>query len=136
MKSPGHVWGVGVIVEAATDNKNRTRPNPHLYKKSRLDRAEAFLHVSSQGPDHRSALFDRRRAIFDWRWRRGEELTNQEDAYLIITAPDQLYAVAEALKKASLPEAKVYFHPRYHNYSRRRVRGAADFALVRRARRR
>ena len=31
-----------------------------------------------------------------------EELTNQEDMYLIITAPDQLYAVAEALRKAGV----------------------------------
>ena len=31
-----------------------------------------------------------------------EELTNQEDGYLIMTAPDQLYAVAEALRKAGV----------------------------------
>jgi transcriptional/translational regulatory protein YebC/TACO1 len=31
-----------------------------------------------------------------------EELTNQEDTYLIMTAPDQLYAVAEALRKAGV----------------------------------
>src|SRR5207237_4285483 len=31
-----------------------------------------------------------------------EELTNQEDEYLITTAPDQLYAVAEALRKAGV----------------------------------
>ena len=31
-----------------------------------------------------------------------EELTNEDDAYLILTAPDQLYAVAEALKNAGV----------------------------------
>src|SRR5207247_9788903 len=31
-----------------------------------------------------------------------EELTTQGDEYLIITAPDQLYAVAEALRKAGV----------------------------------
>ena len=31
-----------------------------------------------------------------------EELTNQEDEYVITTAPDQLYAVAEALRKAGV----------------------------------
>ncbi|MDQ6624514.1 MAG: YebC/PmpR family DNA-binding transcriptional regulator [Verrucomicrobiota bacterium] len=43
-----------------------------------------------------------KKACLSWRWRLGEELTIEEDQYLIVTAHDQLYAVAEALKHASV----------------------------------
>src|SRR6266446_1725833 len=67
--------GVAIIVEAATDNKNRTAAEVRsIFTKNNGN-------LGSAG---------------------GEELTTEEDQYLIVTSHDRLYAVAEALKRANV----------------------------------
>src|SRR5213082_3856877 len=99
--------GVAVIVEAATDNKNRTaaeirsiftRNHGNLGSNGSVS---YMFHRKGQITVTRGSINEER--IFELALEAGaEELTNQEDEYLIITAHDQLYAVAEALRKAGV----------------------------------
>src|SRR6266581_7861259 len=99
--------GVAVIVEAATDNKNRTAAEIRsIFTKNHGNLGSTgsvsyMFHRKGQIIVPRSSIDEDR--IFELALEAGaEELTNQEDEYLIITAPDQLYAVAEALRKAGV----------------------------------
>ena len=104
--------GVALIVEAATDNKNRTAADMRLiFTKN---------HGNLGGPGTVSFMFHRKgqitvplaaapedrllEIILD---AGAEELTSDEEHHVIITPPDQLYAVAETLKKATIePDAQ------------------------------
>ncbi|PYM03628.1 MAG: YebC/PmpR family DNA-binding transcriptional regulator, partial [Verrucomicrobia bacterium] len=99
--------GVAVIVEAATDNKNRTAAEIRsIFAKNHGNLGSSgsvsyMFHRKGQIIVPRSSIGEER--IFELALEAGaEELTNQEDAYVITTAPDQLYAVAEALRKAGV----------------------------------
>jgi YebC/PmpR family DNA-binding regulatory protein len=99
--------GVAMIVEAATDNKNRTAAEIRsIFTKNNGNLASAgsvsfMFHKKGQITVPRGAIDEER--IFELALEAGaEELTNEEDQYVIITSHDQLYAVADALKKAGV----------------------------------
>src|SRR5438128_8416241 len=97
--------GVAVIVEAATDNKNRTAAEIRsIFTKNNGNLGSSgsvsyMFHRKGQIIVPRSSIDEER--IFELALEAGaEELTKQEGVYLIITAPEQLYAVADTLRKA------------------------------------
>src|SRR5213082_2513441 len=99
--------GVAIIVETATDNKNRTGAEIRsIFSQNNGNLASTgsvsyMFHRKGQIIVPRSSIDEER--IFELVLEAGaKELTNQEDEYLIITAHDQLYAVAEALRKAGV----------------------------------
>ncbi|MFN2476101.1 MAG: YebC/PmpR family DNA-binding transcriptional regulator [Chthoniobacterales bacterium] len=99
--------GVAVIVEAATDNKNRTAAeirlifSKHHGNLGTSGSVSYMFHKKGQIIVPRDAIEEER--LFELALEaRAEELTTEEDQYLILTAHDQLYAVAEALKHASV----------------------------------
>lgn len=99
--------GVALIVEAATDNKNRTAADMRLIFTKH--------HGNLGGPGSVSFMFHRKgqitvplstieeerllEVVLD---AGAEELSRDDEHHLITTAPDQLYAVAETLKKAAI----------------------------------
>src|SRR4030095_11673055 len=94
--------GVAVIVEAATDNKNRTAAEiRRIFTKNDGNLAVSgsvsyMFHKKGRITVPRSALGEER--IFELALEAGaEELTTEEEQYVIITSHDQLYAGAEAL---------------------------------------
>ena len=110
--------GVAVIVEAATDNRNRTAAEI----RSIFSKNDGNLATSGSV----SYMFHKKGLITVPRESIGEdrlleialeagaqELTNDPDQYVIITSHDQLYAVAEALKGAGVTtdEQKFTFIP-------------------------
>jgi YebC/PmpR family DNA-binding regulatory protein len=110
--------GVAVIVEAATDNRNRTAAEiRRIFSKNHGNLASSgsvsyMFHKKGQIAVSRSASEENR--LLEIALEAGaEELTNEEDQYLIITAHDQLYAVADALKQAGVTsdEQKFTFIP-------------------------
>src|SRR5438094_1171835 len=99
--------GVAIIVEAATDNKNRTGAEIRsIFTKNNGNLAASgsvsyMFHRKGQITVPRSSIDEDR--ILELALEAGaEELTNDEDQYFIITSHDRLYAVAEALKNASV----------------------------------
>jgi YebC/PmpR family DNA-binding regulatory protein len=99
--------GVAVIVEAATDNKNRTAAEIRsIFSKNHGNLASAgsvsyMFHRKGQITVPRDSMGEDR--ILELALDAGaEELTTEEDQYLITTSHDQLYAVADALKKAGV----------------------------------
>src|SRR6186713_332917 len=91
--------GVAVIVEAATDNRNRTAAEIRsIFAKNHGNLASNgsvsyMFHRKGQIVVPSSSINEEK--IFELALEAGaDELTNQEDMYLIMTAPDQLYAVA------------------------------------------
>jgi YebC/PmpR family DNA-binding regulatory protein len=99
--------GVALIVEAATDNKNRTAAEVRsIFTKNHGNLASSgsvsyMFHRKGQIAVPRSSVEEDR--LLELVLETGaEELTNEEDVYVVITAPDQLYAVAEALKNAGV----------------------------------
>ncbi len=99
--------GVAVIVEAATDNKNRTAADiRRIFTKNNGNLATSgsvsyMFHKKGQITVRRGAIKEEK--IFELALEAGaEELTSDEEAYVIITSHDQLYAVAEALKHAGV----------------------------------
>jgi YebC/PmpR family DNA-binding regulatory protein len=99
--------GVAVIVEAATDNKNRTaaeirsiftKSNGHLASTGSVS---YMFHRKGQITVPRDSMGEDR--MLELALEAGaEELTSEEDQYVIMTSHDQLYAVADALKKAGV----------------------------------
>lgn len=99
--------GVALMVEAATDNRNRTgaeirriftQNNGNLAASgsvSYMFRRKGQIAVPRAGIDEDRLLEVALEAG-------AEELTTEEDQYVITTSHDQLYAVAEALKKAGV----------------------------------
>jgi YebC/PmpR family DNA-binding regulatory protein len=99
--------GVAVIVEAATDNRNRTAAEIRsIFSKNDGNLGSSgsvsyMFHKKGQITVPRSSIDEER--IFELALNAGaEELTTDEDEYVITTSHDQLYAVAEALKKAAV----------------------------------
>lgn len=100
--------GVALIVEAATDNKNRTAAEVRsIFSKNQGNLASHgsvsyMFHRKGEIAVPRSAVSEEK--IFEIALEAGaEELTNDEEMYLITTAPDQLDAVAEALRNVGVP---------------------------------
>jgi YebC/PmpR family DNA-binding regulatory protein len=99
--------GVALIVEAATDNKNRTAAEVRsIFTKNHGNLAASgsvsyMFHRKGQIVVPRASIQEDK--LLELVLETGaEELTNDEDAYVVTTAPDQLYAVAEALKNAGV----------------------------------
>jgi YebC/PmpR family DNA-binding regulatory protein len=99
--------GVALIVEAATDNKNRTAAEIRsILTKNSGHLASAgsvsyMFHRKGQITVPRASMGEDR--ILEVALEAGaEELTTEEDQYVITTSHDQLYAVADALKKAGV----------------------------------
>ncbi len=99
--------GVAIIVDAATDNKNRTAAElRRIFTKNGGNLATSgsvsyMFHKKGQITEPRDAINEER--LFELALEAGvEELTSDEEQYLILTAHDQLYAGAEALKHAGV----------------------------------
>jgi YebC/PmpR family DNA-binding regulatory protein len=99
--------GVAVIVEAATDNKNRTAAEVRsIFTKNHGNLGSAgsvsyMFHRKGQITVARDSMDEDR--MLELALEAGaEELTTDEDQYVITTSHDQLYAVADALKKAGV----------------------------------
>src|SRR4051812_21486615 len=99
--------GVAVIVEAATDNKNRTAADlRRIFTKNEGSLATSgsvsyMFHKKGQITVPRDTITEER--VFELALEAGaEELTTEEERYVVTTAHDQLYAVAEALKHAGV----------------------------------
>ena len=99
---------MAIIVETATDNKNRTGAEiRRIFTQNNGNLASSgsvsyMFHRKGQITVPRSSIDEDR--LLEVALEAGaEELTNEEEAYVITTAPDQLYAVAEALKNAGVP---------------------------------
>jgi len=99
--------GVALIVEAATDNKNRTAAEiRRIFTKHDGNLASSgsvsyMFHKKGQLSVPRNSIQEER--LFELALEAGaEDLTTEEEQYVILTSHDQLYAVAEALKKASV----------------------------------
>src|SRR5712692_4374524 len=99
--------GVAVIVEAATDNKNRTAAEIRsIFSKNHGNLASSgsvsyMFHKKGQITVPSDSIEEER--LFEIALEAGaEELTNEEKEYVITTSHDQLYAVAEALKHAGV----------------------------------
>jgi YebC/PmpR family DNA-binding regulatory protein len=99
--------GVAVIVEAATDNKNRTAAEIRsIFTKNHGNLATSgsvsyMFHKKGRITVPRCSIEEER--LFELALEAGaEELTTEEEQYVITTSHDQLYAVAEALKNAGV----------------------------------
>jgi YebC/PmpR family DNA-binding regulatory protein len=99
--------GVAVIVEAATDNKNRTAAEIRsIFSKNHGNLATSgsvsyMFHKKGRITVPRDSIAEER--LFELALEAGaEELTTEEEQYVITTSHDQLYAVAEALKNAGV----------------------------------
>jgi YebC/PmpR family DNA-binding regulatory protein len=99
--------GVAVIVEAATDNKNRTAAEiRRIFSKNHGNLASSgsvsyMFHKKGQITVARDTIEEEH--LFELALEAGaEELTTEEGEYVILTSHDQLYAVAEALKHAGV----------------------------------
>ncbi len=99
--------GVAIIVDAATDNKNRTAAEMRLiFSKNHGNLASSgsvsyMFHKKGRITVPRDAINEER--LFEIALDAGaEELTTEEELYVITTSPDQLYAVAETLKHAGV----------------------------------
>jgi YebC/PmpR family DNA-binding regulatory protein len=99
--------GVAVIVEAATDNRNRTAAEIRsIFTKNHGNLATSgsvsyMFHKKGQ-ITVRCDSIDEDRILEIGLDAGAEELTTEEDQYVITTSHDQLYAVAEALKQAGV----------------------------------
>ncbi len=99
--------GVAILVDAATDNKNRTAADlRRIFTKNDGNLGTSgsvsyMFHKKGQITVARETIQEER--IFELALDAGaEELTTEEEQYLITTSHDQLYAVAEALKHAGV----------------------------------
>lgn len=99
--------GVAVIVEVATDNKNRTAADIRsIFSRNHGNLASSgsvsyMFHKKGRISVPRGSIGEER--IFELALEGGaEELTTEEEEYVITTSHDQLYAVAEALKNAGV----------------------------------
>src|ERR1700741_4187514 len=99
--------GVAGIVEAATDNKNRTGAEIRsIFTRNHGNLASSgsvsyMFHKKGRVSVPRGSIGEER--IFELALEAGaEELTTEEEQYVITTSHDQLYAVAEALKNAGV----------------------------------
>jgi YebC/PmpR family DNA-binding regulatory protein len=99
--------GVAIIVETATDNKNRTGAeirsifNQHNGNLASTGSVSYMFHRKGQISVPRSSI-DEDRLLEIALDAGAEELTTDDDQYVIITSHDQLYAVAETLRNAGV----------------------------------
>jgi YebC/PmpR family DNA-binding regulatory protein len=113
--------GVAILLEAATDNKNRTAADLRtIFSRNQGNLAAsgsvAFL-FHRLGQILLSAEAKSEERIFEIILEAGaDDLTREDDHFLILTPPDRLYAVGEALKEANfLPtEQKLTYMPETH----------------------
>lgn len=97
--------GVALIVESATDNKNRTAADVRLiFSKNHGHLASSgsvsyMFHKKGQIILPSEGVAEERllEVVLD---AGAEDLANEDDAFVIMTPPDKLYAVAEALRAA------------------------------------
>lgn len=99
--------GVALLIEVATDNKNRTAADLRLiFSKNQGSFASsgsvAYLFQKKGQIAVPRALADEDKMLEVALDAGAEELTGDETHHNVITAPDQLYAVAEALKAAGI----------------------------------
>ncbi|MDQ2659417.1 MAG: YebC/PmpR family DNA-binding transcriptional regulator [Verrucomicrobiota bacterium] len=99
--------GVAIIVDAATDNKNRTAAElRRIFSKNEGNLGTSgsvsyMFHKKGRITVPRETITEEK--VFELALEAGaEELTTEEEQYLITTSHDQLYAVAEALKHAGV----------------------------------
>ena len=99
--------GVAIIVETATDNKNRTAADIRaIFTKNHGNLASSgsvsyMFHKKGQISIPQGSIDENR--LLEIALEAGaEELTTEGDEYVITTSHDQLYAVAEALKQAGV----------------------------------
>ena len=99
--------GVAVIVETTTDNKNRTAAEiRRIFSKNHGNLATSgsvsyMFHKKGQITVPRETIDEER--LFELALDAGaDDLTIDEEQYVILTSHDQLYAVAEALRHASV----------------------------------
>ena len=99
--------GVAVIVEVATDNKNRTAADIRsIFTRNNGNLASSgsvsyMFHKKGRITVPRGSIEED--PLFELALEAGaEELTTEEEQYVITTSHDQLYAVAEALKNAGV----------------------------------
>jgi YebC/PmpR family DNA-binding regulatory protein len=99
--------GVAVIVETATDNRNRTGAEVRrIFTQNNGNLASSgsvsyMFHRKGQITVPQASIEEDR--LLEIALEAGaEELTIEEDQYVITTSHDQLYAIAEALKKAGV----------------------------------
>src|SRR5207253_10664515 len=99
--------GVAIIVETATDNRNRTGAEiRRIFTQNNGNLASSgsvsyMFHRKGHITVPRSTIDEDR--LWELAWEGGaEELTPEEAHYVMCTCYDQLYAVAEALKKAGV----------------------------------
>ncbi len=99
--------GVAIIVEAATDNKNRTAQQIRaIFSKNEGNLASSgsvsyMFHKKGQITISRGVIDENR--LLEVALEAGaEELTTETDEYVITTSHDQLYAVAETLRQAGV----------------------------------
>jgi YebC/PmpR family DNA-binding regulatory protein len=99
--------GVALIIETATDNKNRTAAEMRLiFSKNSGNLATSgsvsyMFHKKGRITVSRNTISEER--LFELALEAGaEELTSEDEEYVILTSHDQLYAVAEALKNAGV----------------------------------
>lgn len=106
--------GVAIIVEVATDNKNRTAADMRrIFTKNDGNLAASgsvsyMFHKKGRISVPRDAIEEEK--LFELALEAGaEELTSGGDEYVVLTAHDQLYAVAEALKTAGVTTSEQKF---------------------------
>jgi len=99
--------GVAVIVETTTDNKNRTAAEiRRIFSKNHGNLATSgsvsyMFHKKGQITVPRETIDEER--LFELALDAGaDDLTIEEEQYVILTSHDQLYAVAEVLRHASV----------------------------------
>jgi YebC/PmpR family DNA-binding regulatory protein len=99
--------GVAVLIEAATDNRNRTAAElRRIFTKNHGNLGTSgsvsyMFHKRGHITVPRGAISEER--LFELALEAGaEELTSEEEGYVVLTSHDQLYAVAEALKHAGV----------------------------------
>src|SRR3989440_3300370 len=99
--------GVAIIVETATDNRNRTGAEiRRIFTQNNGNLASSgsvsyMFHRKGQITVARASIDEDRLLVIALE-AGAEELTTEEEAYLITTSHDQLYAVAEALREAGV----------------------------------
>jgi YebC/PmpR family DNA-binding regulatory protein len=113
--------GVALLLEAATDNKNRTAADLRtIFSRNHGNLAASgsvaylFHHLGRIAVSAEPAAEER---ILEIILEAGaDDLTREEDQFLILTPPDRLYAVGEALKEANFvpTEQKLTFLPENH----------------------
>ena len=113
--------GVALLVEVATDNRNRTAADLRLILTKNHGNLASTGAVSYMF--HRqgritvpAATIEEERLLDLVIEAGGDELTREDDQHVISTAPDRLYAVAEVLRAAGVPSdaQKLTFVPETH----------------------